>query len=352
MNLFLTGSTGFLGGKLISNLMQDTGHHVYVLVRNVEKGQRLISQFTEEKQNRIHLIKGDITEPYCGLSEESFKKLQDQGMDGFYHSAALVKFDVELSDELFEINYEGTKNTLELAKLLGVKKFFYISTAYTVGKSSQGVEELYPLDAEYHNPYEASKVQSEHLVFSYKDEMDVSIFRPAIIVGDSKTGEADSEFTLYGFMRALHIFKRRVARKNRGDDTVKYRVIANEEGTSNFVPVDYVADILSLAVQKAEPNKIYNITNPNPPTNTEILNMFKSALSFKELDLVDHAKMEDLTEEEQQLNAMINIFRVYLAGNVTFDDHNTQELIKGTNVEHLNLSSETLQMIIDAYFKH
>ncbi|MCP3029171.1 SDR family oxidoreductase [Halobacillus sp. A5] len=352
MNLFLTGSTGFLGGKLINNLMDDTDHHVYVLVRNVAKGERLINQFSEDKQNRIHLIKGDITAPYCGLSQEQFDKLQHLGMQCFYHSAALVKFDVELSDELFEINYEGTKNTLELAKALDVQKFFYISTAYTVGKSSKGVEELYPIDAEYHNPYEASKVQSEHLVFSYKDQMDVSIFRPAIIVGDSKTGEADSEFTLYGFMRALHIFKRRVARKDKDNPDVKYRVIANDEGTSNFVPVDYVADILSLAVTKAEPNKIYNITNPNPPSNVEILNMFKSALSFKELDLINSNNITDLTPEEQQLNGMIDIFRVYLAANVTFEDYNTQELIKGTNVRHLNLSESTLQMIIEAYFKN
>ncbi|WP_101845942.1 SDR family oxidoreductase [Halobacillus sp. Marseille-P3879] len=352
MNIFLTGSTGFLGGKLIGNLMENVDHHVYVLVRNVSKGERLVNQFSEEKKNRIHLIKGDITQPYCGLSDEQFKKLQNLGMECFYHSAALVKFDVELSDELFEINYEGTKNTLELAKALGAEKFFYISTAYTVGKSSKGVEELYPLDAEYHNPYEASKVQSEHLVWSYQDQMEVSIFRPAIIVGDSKTGEADSEFTLYGFMRALHIFKRRVARNNSSDATVKYRVIANEEGTSNFVPVDYVADILSLAVTKAEPRKIYNITNPNPPTNIEILNMFKSALSFHELDLVHSGNITDLTPEEQQLNSMIDIFRVYLAGNVSFEDYNTQQLIKDTNVEHLNLSTSTLQMIIEAYFKN
>ncbi|WP_082235149.1 SDR family NAD(P)-dependent oxidoreductase [Halobacillus massiliensis] len=349
MNIFLTGSTGFLGGKLIHNLMKDKEHHVFLLVRNLGKANQLKKTFSSEKQQRIHIIEGDITSPYCGLSEEIFSQLRGK-IDCFYHSAALVKFDHDLSEELFAINYTGTLNTLELAKELGVKKFFYISTAYTVGKNSHGIEELYPLDAEYHNPYEASKVKSEHLVFSYSDQMDVSIFRPAIIVGDSETGEADSEFTLYGFMRALDIFKRRMMRKKDADQNEKYRVIANQEGTSNFVPVDYVADVLSLAVTKAEPHTIYNITNPEPPTNFEIMNMFKEALQFDQLDLVNSQGKYELSEEEKQLNGMVDIFRVYLAGNIAFKDHNTQRLIEGTEVEHLRLSSETIQMIINAYF--
>ncbi|MFC7322746.1 SDR family oxidoreductase [Halobacillus campisalis] len=348
MNIFLTGSTGFLGGKLINNLMKDTDHHVHVLVRNLKKAELLVNSFSRENQQRIHLIEGDITKPHCGLSDHTFNELKGR-ISCFYHSAALVKFDVELSDELFAINFEGTKNTLELAKQLEVKKFFYISTAYTVGKRNKGVEQLYSLEAEYHNPYEASKVQSEHLAFSYSDDMDVSIFRPSIIVGDSKTGEADSEFTLYGFMRALDIFKRRVARK-KGSDTASYRVIANQEGTSNFVPVDYVADILSLAVEKAEPHTIYNITNPNPPSNIEILQMFKEALQFDQLDLVDSRGEYELSEEEQQLNGMVDIFKVYLSGNVTFEDNNTQKLIEGSNTPHLQMSRETMQMIINAYF--
>ncbi|MFC7061717.1 SDR family oxidoreductase [Halobacillus seohaensis] len=349
MNIFLTGSTGFLGGKLINNLMNDKDHHIYVLVRNVEKAERLVKTFPKENQHRIQLIVGDITKPYCGLSNEKFAELQGQ-VHCFYHAAALVKFDMDLSDELFEINHQGTKHALDLANDLGVDHFFYISTAYTVGKKRQGVEELYSLDAEYHNPYEASKVQSEHLVFSYQDQMNVSIFRPSIIVGDSETGEADSEFTLYGFMRALHIFKRRVIRQKQSETPTHYRVIANQEGTSNFVPVDYVADILNLAVTKAEPNTIYNITNPNPPDNVEILKMFKKALQFDQLDLVDSNGHYELTDEEKQLNAMVDTFRVYLAGNVTFEDQNTQKLIANTEVKHLNLSHETLQMIINAYF--
>lgn len=333
----------------MKELIHGTSHHLYILARNRKKAERLKDSFTKEEQHRVHLITGDITLPSFGMEEERISSLAGK-IDCFYHSAALVKFDESLRDELFAINYEGTKHALELAKKLQVPKFFYVSTAYTVGKRHTGVEDLYPEDESYHNPYEESKVKAEHLVFSYGDEMDVSIFRPSIIVGDSKTGEADSEFTLYGFMRALDIFRRRVERKNDAENDSLYRVVANPAGTSNFVPVDYVAEILALAITKAEPYGIYNITNPSPPTNAEVLDMFQDALDFHRLTTVDDHHNYQLSPEEEKLNEMIDTFKVYLASDITFKDDNTQQLISGTDTDHLHMSREMLEMIIGAYF--
>lgn len=348
MNILLTGATGFLGGKLIKNIINESNHTVYVIARNMKKAEALRESFTPQEQERIQFIEGDITSPYSGLSKEKMDELKGS-IDIVYHLAALVKFDQDLRDELFSVNYDGTKHVLDLASYCEVKKFYYVSTAYTVGKNPIGKEDLYPTEGPFNNPYEESKVKSEHLVFSYRDKMDVSIFRPAIIVGDSKTGEADSHFTLYGFMRALDLFKRKTLRKKDADGTF-YRVIASKEGTSNFVPVDYVADILGLAVSKAEPDMIYNITNPNPPTNLEILHMLKNALDFDHLSIVDDHKDYDLTPEEQRLNQMVEVFRPYLESSIKFKDDNTQKLIQGTETPHLHMTNETLQMIVNAYF--
>ncbi|TMU84284.1 SDR family oxidoreductase [Bacillus sp. BHET2] len=345
MNLFLTGSTGFLGGRLIKNLLQYKQNEVYILVRNVEKAERLRDSFFVDEQKRIHIFQGDIILPNAGLTKDDREWLTGK-IDAVYHLAALVKFDQDLRDELFAANYDGTKHILELATRLQVKKFYYVSTAYTVGKLPKGVEELYPTDGEFHNPYEESKVKSEHLVASYRNQMDVSIFRPAIIVGDSKTGEADSQFTLYGFMRALGVFKRKTAR--RGGEERSYRLVAAKNGTSNLVPVDYVADILSLAPDRAQPDKIYHITNPNPPENIELLNMLKDALEFKNLSVFENTGEYELDEEEVKLNSLIEVFKVYLAGALTFDDRNTQKLIEGTGIAHLDMTEETIEMIIRA----
>lgn len=348
LTIFLTGSTGFLGGKLLTNLLQTTNHKLYVLVRDMEKAEKLIASLPNDAPSRIRLLRGDITQPNCGLSTFEIDELTGK-VDLFYHLAALVKFDEELRDELFAINYDGTKHALELAKQLATSKFFYISTAYTVGKHDYGIEKLYPLDAAGHNPYEDSKVKSEHLVFSYSDDFHVSIFRPSIIVGDSETGEADSEFTLYGFMRALDVFKRRVSRTT-NDPNMIYRVIGSKDSTSNLVPVNYVANILALAESKAQPNTIYNITNPKPATNFDILTLIKNALDFDKLEIIEDPKQSLLTADEQRLNGMIAVFNAYLSRSFDFDDSNTQQLIEGTAIPHLDLSEDTLKMIINAYF--
>lgn len=350
MNIFLTGSTGFLGGKLIRSLIDDSQNELYVLVRDIEKANKLKSTFDELEQQRIHLIKGDITLPNCGLSDDDIFGISDK-IDVFYHLAALVKFDEELREELFEINYKGTQHALDLAININTHKFYYVSTAYTVGKSNHGAEDLYPYDHSCNNPYEDSKIKSEHLVFSYKDKLNVSIFRPAIIVGDSQTGEADSQFTLYGFMRALEVFKRRVSRKKENTDKT-YHLVGSSEGTSNFVPVDYVTDILSLAATKAKKDTIYHITNPNPPTNLAILNELKDSLQFENLSIVPNHIDYTLTSEELSLNEMINVFNPYLSRIINFEDANTQLLINDSHIQHLNMTPEMLRIIIHAYFKN
>ncbi|MDS9473088.1 SDR family oxidoreductase [Sporosarcina pasteurii] len=348
MTIFLTGSTGFLGGKLLNNLLQSTDHTLYVLVRNFERAERTIRKLPDGSAERIRLFKGDITQENCGLSQADIEEIKGN-VDIVYHLAALVKFDEALRDELFSINYDGTRQVLELAKQLGVSKFYYISTAYTIGKHDYGVEKLYPIEAKGHNPYEESKVKSEHLAFSYANDFDVSIFRPSIIVGDSNTGEADSEFTLYGFMRALDVFKRRIARASESTNTV-YHVIGSKDATSNFVPVNYVADILAIAESKAEPNTIYHITNPKPATNYDILTLIKNALDFNQLEIIEDTKNTILRPEEERLNEMIDVFNVYLSRSFDFDDTNTQKLIQDTQISHLNMSHDTLKMIINAYF--
>lgn len=347
LSIFLTGTTGFLGGKLLTNLLQTTNHTLFVLVRDREKAQRLVERLPEDAKDRVHLINGNITKPNCGLTADEINTLTGK-VKIFYHLAALVKFDEALREELFSVNYDGTLNALELAKTIAVKKFFYISTAYTIGKHEHGIEKLYPIEADGHNPYEESKVKSEHLAFSYKDDMDVSIFRPSIIVGDDQTGEADSAFTLYGFMRALDVFKRRVARN--ASQTV-YRVHGSKSATSNFVPVNYVADILAHAESNAKPNTIYNITNPKAAVNFDILSLIKETINFSELDIIEEVQPGMLTPEEERLNAMIEVFNAYVGRSFNFDDTNTQALIENSTIKHLDMSDETLKMIINAYTK-
>ena len=111
MTIFLTGTTGFLGGKLLTNLLRTTDHTLFVLVRDMKKAEQLVASLPGDATSRIRLLRGDITKPNCGIDSDQIKTLTGK-VDLFYHLAALVKFDEELRDELFSINYDGTKHAL------------------------------------------------------------------------------------------------------------------------------------------------------------------------------------------------------------------------------------------------
>ncbi|TDL94215.1 NAD-dependent epimerase/dehydratase family protein [Macrococcus brunensis] len=337
MNIFLTGATGFVGAQLIHRLAQNPEHHLYILYRDEIKKNKLLTQLPDAS---LHFVKGDITAEHCAVDFDAYDL---PAMDYFYHLAALVKFDEELRHELFEINLEGTRHALALAASLQTKHFLYISTAYTVGQNEYAKEELHPLSTPVNNPYEESKRQAEHVVFNAP--MKKSILRPAIIIGDSETGEADSKFTLYGFMKALKIFRKKMSRSGNNQ---RYRLYADDQGTSNLVPVDYVVKVLTEALH-AEDEKIYHITNPLPPTNREILDIIKKHLDFEQLIVAPEADKAYMTEEEQLLNSYISVFDPYFRKSIVFEDQHTEQLLAQSGQPLLHLSHAQLDMIIRTF---
>ncbi|OOE10015.1 SDR family oxidoreductase [Fictibacillus arsenicus] len=344
MNIFLTGATGFLGGRLIQNLARE-GHTLFVLARNIKKAEQLLLKTADLKGN-IHIIQGDITVPDLGMNKEIQQDLANK-IDVFYHMAALVKFDLDLKEELFQINFSGTKYALEAAEKMGVSHFYYVSTAYTLGKDEFAKEELHSLDRSFNNPYEESKCKAEHLCMDYKEFFNVTILRPAIIIGDSKTGEADSKFTLYGLMRSLEVFKRRFQRKGLGDRV--FHLLCEEGSTQNLVPVDYVADVLSDVLQKDREDNIYHITNSKPPLSADVFQIMRDKADLDLFKLAPYDYEPNLNEEEQLLNNVVDVYKNYLNRNIVFDDSNTQELLQTLDKKPLQMDEEMIKRIIKGY---
>jgi nucleoside-diphosphate-sugar epimerase len=345
MKRFLvTGGTGFLGGILICELMRQ-GHSVVVLARTERKAKQLLSKFNSEEIKRITIIKGDITHENLGQSLD-FINENKSSIDAVYHLAAMVKFDEELEGELMHINLEGTKNTLKFSEKLGVKHFIQVSTAYTLGKEMKGVEELYAENQDCHNPYELSKVYAEREVMSYKDKMKVNIVRPSIIVGDSKTGQADSNFAIYGFLRALSVFKKRALRDGYSDES--FRIIASAHGTSNLVPIDYVVKVLLAVHALGDNGQIFHVTNPKPPSNQHILNRIKFLMQYDQLTITTDPSigLDDLTIKERMLNELLWIYKPYLATDKSFDDRHTQIILKRIQELQLDMDDEMIDLIL------
>lgn len=348
MNILLTGATGFLGKQLTLKLLSE-GHSVYALIRNERKADRLIEALPADLQNNLFFIKGNLGDERLGVPFETIDLLKGK-IDTVYHIAAYLSFDDRERDKTFEINVEGTRNVLEFSKDIQVKNFYHVSTAYTLGAQLHGREELHPKDNTFVNPYEESKCHAEHLVFDYNNVFNVSIFRPAIIIGDSKTGEAETTFALYGVIRSLELLKKRLDRKQ-DTPSEKIKFLCNQEAAQNLVPVDYVVNVLALGLTSAKPDTIYHITNSQPPTNQLVLDLIQSALDFYNVELVPTDYEGELTDQDMKLNQPMKVFHKYFEKTLTFDDSNTKKLLHESNVEELHLDRETLQMIISGGMK-
>ncbi|MGM0844901.1 MAG: SDR family oxidoreductase [Bacillota bacterium] len=348
MNIFLTGATGFVGNNLAKELL-DEGHHLYVLCRNEKKAQAFSAKMPTSTRKRVSFVIGDLSQNLLGQSTDEIEELREK-IEAIYHMAAYLSFNPEEKKETFDINLEGTRRALEFSEKIHCRKFLYISTAYTVGMETEGKEELYSLNRSFVNHYEESKCHAEHLVYSYRDKMEINILRPSIIIGDSRTGEADTTFGVYGLMKAASLLKRKVS-KEKGWEENTYRFLGEKELRMNLVPVDYVTKILKEALTLGENGKIYNITDPAPLKQKEIFQVIKEILEFPNLELVPFSQANQLRELEKSLNEALAIFHHYFTREIHFPCQNTITLMKRAGQKPLNLNAENLKYILGGYKK-
>ncbi|WP_456271068.1 SDR family oxidoreductase [Bacillus sp. AK031] len=350
MNIFLTGATGFVGKQLSKQLLADD-HQLYILCRNTQKAEIFLEEMPFSSRGRVTCIIGDLNKDSLGISEDKIKELNGK-IDAFYHMAAYLSFDPAQKVETFSVNLEGTRHALQFAERTGCGKFLYVSTAYTVGMETEGREELYNLDRNFVNHYEESKSHAEHLVFSHKNksEMEIMILRPAIIIGDSRTGEAETTFGLYGLLKAASLLKRKVSKRKEWQDHI-YRFLGQKELKMNLVPVDYVTKVLKMALKHGEDGKIYNITDPSPLNQEEIFSAVKEVLDFPNLDLVPYSEADSLTDLEKAFNQSLTIFTNYFTREIQFPCDHTLSLLHKAGEEPLSMNYTKLKFIIEGFNK-
>jgi nucleoside-diphosphate-sugar epimerase len=350
--IFITGATGFLGHQLVYNLVQE-GHHLVLLCRNTQSRKitdRIEYWNRSPYASQIEWVEGNLHASGLGISGDVISRLKGQ-VQAVYHLAALVKFDFSLEEELITTNLTGTGHVLDFAEKVNATQFYYVSTAYTLGSSDIGLETLYDPDRSFLNPYEKTKCLAEHLVMGKKDRFEhVGIFRPAIVVGNSQTGESLSQLTLYGFIRGLEVFKRRLIKmKEWGKGTIFLH--GDPEGTCNFVPVDYVSRVLNAVLKSPIKSGIFHITNPVPPKNGMIFSLIKEILDFKHISLRNLHKypLSEPHQWQEFLHSFVDVYKLYLHRNIRFEDKQTNYLLQSVGQTPLNMSEEMLRRIISGY---
>ncbi|MDD1762976.1 MAG: SDR family oxidoreductase [Methanothrix sp.] len=254
--------TGFLGRHILWDLLrrQDVDTTVYCLLRpDLREGapQRLDRLMVAENgplpddaRARCHAVTGDIVDERLTADAAVRERLLGE-VDRIIHCAATVRFDHSLA-EARTINVEGTRHVLRFAEELQargrLRRFDYFSTAYVVGKRPGLVTEDQLEETEFNNTYEHTKWEAERLVHQYQQDMPIAIFRPSIIVGDSKTGYTSNFRVLYWPLRVL-------------SSGLVVVVPADRKGIVDVVPIDYVCGAFELLSHSTDSlTKTYHLT--------------------------------------------------------------------------------------------
>ena len=266
----ITGGTGFLGTFLAKGLLEK-GVHLYFLVR--PKPGREPRTFIQNQLGRIglaphffsqiHTVLGDTTRPGCGIENEWLIQHRSE-IKAIWHVAGLVSF--HNRKMLFPTNTESVRHVTELAKSLQAH-IYHVSTAYVAGRSSKSelFENILTHPGEFRNAYEESKYEGEKLLLSKisSGEITATIFRPSILVGDSKTGATLSytgyyvPLRFFATMRLRHPFITRLP-----------LVVPYVRGAAlNLIPIDHAVRLmLALTDFPDSRNKTFHIVHPRPPS--------------------------------------------------------------------------------------
>lgn len=268
MAYFITGATGFIGRYLVQNLLKREGD-IHVLVRAGSEGKLAeLARAVGDHGGRIKAVHGDLTLPLLGVSEADRAKLKGK-VKHVFHLAAIYDLNAP-EDVQVRTNIDGTRATVQLAEAIGADCFHHVSSIAAAGLY-RGVfrEDMFSEAEKLVDPYLRTKHDSEKLV-RVECKIPWRIYRPAMVVGHSKTGAMDKIDGPYYFFKLIQ--------KMRQSLPQWMPTIGIEGGKLNIVPVDYVADALDhIAHQPALDGQCFHLTDSEHHKIGELLNLFARA---------------------------------------------------------------------------
>lgn len=254
--VLLTGFPTFTARYLFEQIVQkepDTTVMCVVRSRHMEQARGIVAQLGAAA--RVRLLEGDIRALDFGLTGKEYLDLTNQvtdvyHLDALWHTAAS-------RERLRDVNIGGTQNVLDcIADLKRLNRFNHFSTAYVCGdRSGVIMEEELECGQSFRNAYEETQYEAERRVRQRRRAFPISVFRPSLIVGHSKTGQIDRMTGPYLLMQPLVHMPVDVPLPMPGQGLVPL----------NLVPVDYVADALhTISLEPTAEGRTFHLVDPNP----------------------------------------------------------------------------------------
>jgi thioester reductase-like protein len=282
---FITGFPGFIANRLLERLARKDCDFILLvqpsLLGRAREEIARIAQLSGRDAGDFKFVEGDISQPQLALSAADLDLVQQQTTRVF-HLAAV--YDLAVPEELaMRVNVGGTRNVVELARtILQLRQFHHVSTCYVAGKR-EGVilEKELRHEAGYRNYYEESKYLAELEVESAKKDLPVTIHRPAVVCGDSRTGETGKYDGVYYLIHYLLRWPSMLSLIN----------IGNHKVSLNLVPVDFVVDgMAALAFDEQAVGKTLQFADPAPLTTNQLFNAIAKSIDGHKSKITAPAK--------------------------------------------------------------
>jgi len=341
-DVLLTGVTGFIGRSLLQKWLDnsDATFHLLIRSRRDESPQDRAKQVLVELypdsdlshvSGRMEVVEGDVSADRLGLNDAQYERLAEK-ISHIIHCAAAARFDLELEDAR-KTNVRGTTNVLDLARKCDrLGKIDYIGTAYVAGRRTGIVKEDQLDEGQQHNnTYEQSKLEAETLVRESMSALPITIYRPSIVICDSKTGRVSGYSAFY---RLLKLYLQGYLKMLPGDPACLL----------DLMPVDYMADATYvISMDPTSPGTCYHLTaglNNLTPLQ-EVRDLASQYFAREKFVIVPPeefmgyiARMERrLSEEERGMIDELNIYLPYLTSKLKFDNSNTLQALSETGLE-------------------
>jgi NAD(P)-dependent dehydrogenase (short-subunit alcohol dehydrogenase family) len=347
MHYFVTGATGFIGKRLVRKLLARKGSTVSFLVRPGSEGKvPQLREYWGVNAARAVPVVGDLTQERLGVSAEDLKRLKGE-VDHLFHLAAVYDLSADAESQV-EVNVAGTRHAVEFAQAIGARHFHHVSSIAAAGLY-EGVfrEDMFAEAENIEHPYFLTKHESEKIV---REECKApwTVYRPAMVVGDSQTGEMDKIDGPYYFFKLIQRMRQLLP--------PWMPAVGLEGGRINLVPVDYVVDALDhISHQGAIAQRCFHLVDPVGYRVGDVLDIFSRAAHAPRMNVFVNAALLGFIPRSvtKGLLAIAPIRRVrkavmkdlglpedilqFVNYPTRFDSREAQAMLKGTGIECPNL---------------
>jgi thioester reductase-like protein len=271
--VLFTGFPGFIGARLLPRLLELRPQwRVQCLVQErfldlARRSRAALEAAHPHIGGRLGFVVGDITRPALGLEPTAAASLRER-LVAAYHLAAV--YDLAVSREMgMRVNVEGTREVVRfLQEAPRLEALHYVSTAYVSGRATGTFRETdLDLGQSFKNHYEETKFLAE--VEVVKSGLPSTIYRPSIVVGDSRTGETAKFDGPYFVLAAM----------DRLPSPGVFPRIGSGRHPADVAPVDFVVEAMArLSTLPGARARTYHLTESAPPSTYEVGRLFAREL--------------------------------------------------------------------------